>query len=92
MGGGRGGAAEVERHVGLCERGGEIGADREVGAAEPGELAGVAPRARLAGAAIAPVIRSLGKCGAARMSAWPMRPVTPMSTARISGAGSARRP
>src|SRR5215469_6876706 len=43
------------------------------------------PSARLSVEAIAPVISSCGKPGAARMSACPMRPLTPMITARVSG-------
>src|SRR2546430_1815197 len=47
------------------------------------------PSARLSGEAIAPVTMSCEDSGAARSSSRPMRPVTPMSTARTSGGGAA---
>src|SRR3984893_10256741 len=52
------------------------------------------PRLRLVGEATAPVMLRRGNAGAARSSAWPMRPLTPMRVARTRvgmGAGAAMR-
>src|SRR5260370_30852215 len=52
------------------------------------------PRLRLVADATAPVMLRRGNAGAARSSAWPMRPLTPMRVARTRvgvGAGAAMR-